>query len=47
MHYFSIPICYFPSTALFVDDSSHFLLNFILQLDENLAYHSFNSPVRL
>ncbi|MDI9819567.1 MULTISPECIES: response regulator [unclassified Legionella] len=44
MSNFSIPTCYFPSTALFVDDSRDFLLNFVLQLDEGLAYRVFDSP---
>ena len=44
MHYASIPTCYFPTTALFVDDSRDFLLNFVLQLDEGLAYRVFDSP---
>lgn len=44
MQHFSIPTCYFPSTALFVDDSRDFLLNFVLQLDEGLAYRVFDSP---
>lgn len=44
MPHFSIPTCYFPSTALFIDDSRDFLLNFVLQLDEGLAYRTFDSP---
>ncbi|MFC3908004.1 response regulator [Legionella dresdenensis] len=44
MQYFSIPACYFPSTALFIDDNRDFLLNFVLQLDEGLAYRIFDSP---
>jgi len=44
MQHFSIPACYFPSTALFIDDSRDFLLNFVLQLDEGLAYRLFDSP---
>ena len=44
MQHFSIPTCYFPSTALFLDDSHDFLLNFVLQLDEGLAYRIFDSP---
>ena len=44
MQNLTIPVCYFPSTVLFVDDSRDFLLNFILQLDEDLAYQVFNSP---
>lgn len=46
MHSFSIPTCYFPSTVLFVDDNRDFLLNFVLQLDENLAYRIFDNPKR-
>jgi CheY-like chemotaxis protein len=45
MHNQSIPICYFPSTVLFIDDSQDFLLNFVLQLDERLAYRVFDSPL--
>lgn len=44
MRHFSIPTCYFPSTVVFVDDSRDFLLNFVLQLDEALAYRVFDSP---
>ena len=44
MQPFSIPTCYFPSTALFLDDSHDFLLNFVLQLDEGVAYRTFDSP---
>lgn len=44
MHSFSIPTCYFPSTVLFVDDNRDFLLNFVLQLDEGLAYRIFDNP---
>ncbi|MCC5791964.1 MAG: response regulator [Legionellaceae bacterium] len=44
MHNQTIPTCYFPSTVLFVDDSQDFLLNFVLQLDERLAYRVFDSP---
>ena len=44
MHPMSIPTCYFPSTALFLDDSHDFLLNFVLQLDEGIAYRIFDTP---
>jgi CheY-like chemotaxis protein len=44
MQHFSIPTCYFPSTALFLDDSHDFLLNFVLQLDEGVAYRIFDEP---
>lgn len=40
----SIPVCYFPSTVLFLDDNRDFLLNFVLQLDEGLAYRIFDNP---
>lgn len=46
MQQFSIPICYFPSTVLFVDDSHDFLLNFVLQLDEGVAYRIFDAPLK-
>ncbi|WP_133128283.1 response regulator [Legionella nagasakiensis] len=44
MQHFSIPTCYFPSTAVFLDDSRDFLLNFVLQLDEGVAYRIFDNP---
>ena len=44
MQHFTIPTCYFPSTALFLDDSHDFLLNFVLQLDEGVAYRIFDAP---
>ena len=44
MQAFTIPTCFFPSTALFLDDSRDFLLNFVLQLDESVAYRTFNDP---
>ncbi|STX29882.1 Response regulator containing a CheY-like receiver domain and an HD-GYP domain [Legionella beliardensis] len=44
MQHSLIPACYFPSTVLFIDDSRNFLLNFVLQLDEWLAYRVFDSP---
>lgn len=44
MHQFSIPTCYFPSTTLFLDDNRDFLLNFVLQLDESVAYRIFSDP---
>ncbi|RUQ90432.1 response regulator [Legionella septentrionalis] len=46
MQSFSIPTCYFPSTAIFLDDSRDFLLNFVLQLDEGVAYRIFDNPQR-
>lgn len=38
------PACYFPTTVLFIDDSRDFLLNFVLQLDEGLAFRIYDSP---
>ncbi len=35
---------YFPTTAVFVDDDRDFLLNFSLQLGEELSYVLFDSP---
>jgi CheY-like chemotaxis protein len=35
---------YFPSTTLFLDDNHDFLLNFVLQLDEGVAYRIFDVP---
>ena len=46
MQHSSIPTCYFPSTTLFLDDSRDFLLNFVLQLDEGVAYRIFDAPQR-
>ena len=40
----SIPTCYFPSTVAVIDDSRDFLLNFALQLDDQLTYRLFDSP---
>jgi CheY-like chemotaxis protein len=36
---------YFPTTAIFVDDSAAFLANLSLQLDDALAYKLFDSPL--
>lgn len=44
MKYSSIPVCYFPSTVLFVDDNQDFLMNFTLQLDDQLIYKIYDSP---
>jgi CheY-like chemotaxis protein len=46
MQNLSIPTCYFPSTVLFLDDNRDFLLNFVLQLDEGLAYRIFDNPTK-
>ena len=40
----AIPICFFPGTTVFVDDSRDFLGNFTLQLSDDLAYHLYSSP---
>lgn len=46
MRNLSIPTCYFPSTVLFLDDNRDFLLNFVLQLDESVAYRIFDNPTK-
>ncbi len=40
----SIEAMYFPTSVLFVDDSRNFLLNFTLQLDEDIAFEVKYSP---
>ena len=39
-----VPVCYFPSKIMLVDDSKDFLINFSLQLSEMLDYQLYNSP---
>lgn len=41
----SISPFYFPTTCAFVDDSSDFLTNLSLQLDAQLSYKLFDSPI--
>lgn len=45
MQHFAIPICYFPSMVLFLDNGHDFLLNVMLQLNEHVAYRLFDSPM--
>jgi len=45
MQSFSIPACYFPTTTLFVDDGCDFLLKFAFNLEEELTYRIFDSPL--
>lgn len=40
-----VPLCYFPSLVLFVDNGHDFLLNAMLQLSEQTAYRLFDSPI--
>lgn len=44
MKHAGIPTFYFPSTAVFVDDSKDFLINLSLQFDPSLSYRLFESP---
>lgn len=44
MEHTTIPVRFFPSTTIFVDDCSDFLLGLVLELDEDLAYKSYNDP---
>ena len=37
--------CYFPTTAIFIDDDGDFLNNFIIDLNERLPYRLFVSPL--
>jgi len=39
------PLFYFPSMVVFVDDSRNFLDNFSLQLDADLAFQLYDSPI--
>lgn len=45
MKHCQIPPFYFPTTVIFVDDSTDFLRNLSLQLDSNLAFQLYDSPV--
>ena len=40
-----LPPFYFPTTCVFVDDSTDFLANLSLQLDSQLSYRLFDSPI--
>ncbi len=44
MKHAGIPSFYFPTTAVFVDDSKDFLINLSLQFDPSLSYHLIESP---
>ena len=44
MRFTNVPPYQFPTTTLFLDDNHDFLLNFVLQLDEDVAYRLFESP---
>lgn len=44
MRYSRVPVCYFPTTVVFVDDSKRFLSNLSFKLDEKLAYLFFEDP---
>jgi CheY-like chemotaxis protein len=43
-HSSSVPICYFPTTVVLVDDSKRFLTNVSYKLDEQLAYLLYDDP---
>ncbi len=42
---FAVPLCYFPSLVLFLDNGHDFLLNVLLQLSEHVAYRWFNVSI--
>ncbi len=44
MNYSRVPICYFPTTTVFIDDNKRFLSNLSFKLDEKLAYLLFDNP---
>ncbi|MBS0358118.1 MAG: response regulator [Proteobacteria bacterium] len=44
MYYPEMPVCYFPSTTFFVDDSREFLVNLTLQLEDSMAFQVYDSP---
>lgn len=44
MNYKHIPVSFFPSSVLIIDDNRRFLRNLSLQLDENCAYLLFDNP---
>jgi CheY-like chemotaxis protein len=46
MKYSRVPVCYFPTSVIFVDDSKRFLTNTSYKLDESLAYLLFDNPER-
>lgn len=43
---YQIPPFYYPTTVMFVDDSIDFLANLSLQLDSDLAFQLYDSPIR-
>lgn len=42
---FAVPLCYFPSLVLFLDNGHDFLLNVLLHLNEQIAYRWFDVPM--
>ncbi len=44
MNYKHIPVSFFPTSVLIIDDNRRFLKNISLQLDENCAYLLFDNP---
>jgi CheY-like chemotaxis protein len=45
MKHSQIPPFFFPTTVIFVDDSTDYLQNLSLQLDSSLAFQLFDSPI--
>ena len=45
MKQYQIPPFYFPTTVIFVDDSTVFLENLSFQLDPQLAFQLYESPI--
>lgn len=40
----TLPCCYFPSTAILVDDNEHFLESIVFKLSDKLAYQLYDKP---
>lgn len=44
MQDFQVPVCFFPTTTLFIDDHHGFILNMVLHVEENFAFRMVASP---
>ena len=41
---FPIPVCYFPTTVMFIDDRERFLTGLALNLPRDLSYQMYTNP---
>src|SRR3990167_2520174 len=44
MQDFWVPVCFFPTTTLFIDDHHGFILNTVLYMEEDFAFRLAASP---